>query len=75
LTHKFCTKYFSNDYYLIYAAPHNDKKSFIFLLRKQDKYGEDEITAMREQYDISDADISHQYTIDSIGWDEKTGKR
>ena len=60
---------------MIYAAPQNDKKSVIFLLRKQDEYGEDEITAMRDQYDISDADISHQCKIDSIGWDDHTGKR
>ena len=49
--------------------------SVIFLLRKQDIYGEDEIQEMRDQYDISDADISHQCRIDSIGWDKHTGKR
>jgi hypothetical protein len=60
---------------MIYAAQHHDKKSVIFLLRKQDEYGEDEIKAMRDQYDISEADISHQCKIDSIGWDKHTGKR
>jgi hypothetical protein len=47
--------------------------SVIFLLRKQDIYGEDEIQAMRDQFDILDPDISHQCTIDSIGWDKHTG--